>query len=84
MSKGMSLQQFKKALESDATIQVETQKKIINGLNKQIKEKEEKIKELENRFQIMCNRCMAHTQGLICLYCGYKEDCNMYKGVDKK
>lgn len=34
-----------------------------------------RIEQLENDKKSLMNRCWVHTGGLMCQFCGFKEDC---------
>ena len=74
MSKGMSLDEFKNALASDATIENE---KLKEELKSSKDKADEKIKDLENELaeykewcRQLSNRCYAQTGGALCMSCG--------------
>lgn len=74
MSKGMSLDEFKNALASDATIENE---KLKEELETTKSKADEKIKDLENELteykewcRQLSNRCYAQTGGALCMSCG--------------
>ena len=48
-----------------------------------IKELELKVKQLEHEKQQLMNRCMAMTQGTMCIFCGFKENCEPLSGIKK-
>lgn len=74
MAKGMSLEEFRDALSSDATIENDRLKIELSELKKSTSEK---IKDLENEIEQykewhrqLCNRCFVQTRGIICISCG--------------
>lgn len=73
MAKGMSLEEFRIALSSDATIENEHLKVELEELRKC---SSGKIEELQNDLELykewhkqLCNRCFAQTQGRLCISC---------------
>ena len=76
MAKGMSMEEFRQALSSDATVENEKLKEEIKSLKKLNNESSDKIKELEEELEeykkycnALGNRCFVHTQGILCLHC---------------
>ena len=58
----MNLEEFKKALSSDAT---EENKQ----LNKQLSVLQKEYVSLKESCQVLCNRCFALTKGVTCQFC---------------
>lgn len=58
----MNLEEFKKALSSDAT---EENKQ----LKKQLSDLQEEYSSLKENCRALCNRCFALTKGVTCLFC---------------
>ena len=58
----MNLEEFKKALSSDAT---EENKQ----LKKQLSDLQEEYGSLKESCQALCNRCFALTKGVTCQFC---------------
>ena len=58
----MNLEEFKKALSSDAT---EENKQ----LKKQLSELQKEYGSLKESCQTLCNRCFAFTKGMTCKFC---------------
>lgn len=58
----MNLEEFKKALSSDAT---EENKQ----LKKQLSELQEEYSSLKETCRFLCNRCFALTKGVTCPFC---------------
>ena len=73
MAKGLSLDEFKNALSSDATMENETLKKELHKLknesSKQIEELTKERNQLKNQCRALGNRCFVFTQGSMCLNC---------------
>lgn len=73
MAKGLSLDEFKNALSSDATMENEKLKKELHKLksdtSKQIEELTEENKQYKNQVRALGNRCYVFTQGTMCLNC---------------
>lgn len=74
MTKGISLEQFKNQLESNATKRCEAQEKTIKELHEQIKDKDEWIRVLQNR-------CYTLSYGALCGHCGGKDNCKSKNGL---
>lgn len=76
MAKGMSMEEFRDALASDAREENEKLKADIemiklNSDNK-IKEMQEEIDQYKDWTIKLANRCFVQTRGLICIYCEIK------------
>lgn len=76
MAKGMSMEQFRAALASDATVENEKLKENIKKLEAQIKDLLENKKDLEDELseykdycRALGNRCFVQTHGVLCLNC---------------
>lgn len=73
MAKGMSLEEFRSALSSDATVENERLKRELNDLRikseKQIKELSEERDQYKKWCQALGNRCFVHTGSMFCLMC---------------
>lgn len=75
----MNLEEFRKALSSDAT---EENAKLKDQLQKLQTEYHEKLSKLENENDslkesclALCNRCFTLTRGIACLFCGLDYPC---------
>lgn len=77
MSKGMSMEQFREALSSEATVENEKLKKELAKLkrdsDKQIIELTEELDQYKNWCKALSNRCFVYTQGVLCMNCGVTE-----------
>ena len=76
MAKGMSMEEFRAALSSDATVENEKLKEKIKKLEVEVKNLLENKKELEDELaeykdycRALGNRCFVHTKGVLCLNC---------------
>jgi len=85
MAKGLSLDEFKNALSSDAIVENDKLKKELHNLkndtSKQIKELTEENKQYKDQCRALGNRCYVFTQGAMCLNCNieaceYLPTCN--------
>lgn len=75
MAKGISLEQFKNQLDTDAQQRCLAQEKTI-------KELEAKIKTRENHIRILQNRCRVLSSGVFCDKCGMKDICKSKEGIN--
>lgn len=62
----MNLEEFKKALSSDAT---EENKQLKKQLSELQEEYSKKLSYLKETCHFLCNRCFALTKGVTCLFC---------------
>lgn len=80
-SRGMSLEEFREELASDATIENEKLKEEIRKLKKELKaaredrresaeRKNQEIDGLREDLKFLINRCYALTRGGMCVFCG--------------
>lgn len=69
----MNLDEFRKAMESDATIENERLKRDLADVEKRYREMSEKytdrIQRLNSDCRALANRCFALTHGELCLFC---------------
>lgn len=74
MAKGMSLEEFRDALSSDATIENDRLKMELSELekstSKKIEDLESEIEQYKEWHNQLCNRCFVYTRGIICISCG--------------
>lgn len=74
MGRGMSLEEFKNALASDATVENEKLKSELENLKAESEEKVEKLESELEKYKDWCkclgNRCYVQTGGLLCMSCG--------------
>lgn len=85
----MNLEEFRKALESDATVENEKLKTEVENLKKQLqcersKHSQEKTALLDD-CRALSNRCFTLTRGTMCVFCqlsGFK--CNRELSFDEK
>jgi hypothetical protein len=82
MAKGMSIEELRKSLESDATKQLDelkTENENLTAANKYLKahggEQLEKILEQQKIILQLENRCIALSGGVMCDWCGLKVSC---------
>ena len=75
--KGMTMEEFRAGLASEARDENVTLKKDLEKLKKEFseykKDKEEEIKELKNYVRVLQNRCYVTTQGVLCMHCNIDE-----------
>lgn len=76
MSKGISLEDFKKQLEGSAQQKVEEQEKYIRKLEGQLQKAKLKNIEQDKEAYFLFNRCRALSQGTLCQYCGLSQRCH--------
>lgn len=88
MAKGMSMEEFRNALSSDATKENEELKKVIQKLKKDSTKEINELKEELEQYKKLCtqlsNRCAVLTKAPIgiCMYCGI-EDCIYHPTMDE-
>lgn len=82
MAKGMSMEEFRAGLESEATEENKKLKEEITSLKAALKKKngeisslKKEIKEVKHSCECLGNRCFVLTSGLMCTYCGCGELC---------
>ena len=74
MAKGMSLEEFRNALSSDATVENENLKTELDKLKRSSSDKIEKLhndlEQYKEWHKQLCNRCFVQTRGVLCISCG--------------
>ena len=69
----MNLDEFRKAMESDATVENERLKRDLAEAEKRYREMSEeytdRIQTLNNDCRALANRCFALTHGAMCVFC---------------
>ena len=69
----MNLDEFRKAMESDATVENERLKRDLADVKKSYREMSEeytdKIQKLNSDCQALANRCFTLTHGAMCVFC---------------
>ena len=69
----MNLDEFRKAMESDATVENERLKRALAKVEKLYHEMSEdyitRIQKLNSDCQALANRCFALTHGAMCVFC---------------
>lgn len=69
----MNLDEFRKAMESDATVENERLKRDLTDVEKRYHEMSEgymaRIQELNSDCRALANRCFALTRGAMCIAC---------------
>lgn len=75
----MNLDEFRRSLESNATIENERLKQDLEDLEKKYDEMckayTEKVQSLSEDCRVLANRCLALTKGTMCIFCelrGYR------------
>lgn len=76
MSKGISLEDFKKQLEGSAQQKVEEQEKYIRKLEGQLQKAKLKNIEQDQEAYFLFNRCRALSMGTLCQHCGLSQRCH--------
>ena len=75
----MNLDKFRKAMESDATVENERLKRDLADVKKSYREMSEyyvaRIQKLNSDCRALANRCFALTQGTMCVFCELSEYC---------
>lgn len=85
----MNLDEFRKAMESDATIENERLKRDLADVEKRYREMSEeytdRIQRLNNDCRALANRCFALTQGTMCVFCELSDyHCKHTMSIDDK
>ena len=85
----MNLDEFRKAMESDATVENERLKRDIAEVEKRYREMSEgymtRIQKLNSDCQALANRCFALTQGMMCVFCELRDyRCKHAMSIDDK
>ena len=69
----MNLDEFRKAMESDATVENERLKRDLADVEKRYREMSEeytdRIQRLNSDCRALANRCFALTRGTMCVFC---------------
>lgn len=73
----MNLEEFRKALSSDAT-EENTQ------LKRQLSDLQNENDSLKESCRVLCNRCFALTRGVTCLFCGLDYPCPHMPGLEEQ
>lgn len=70
----MSLEEFRSALSSEATVENEHLKVELEELrkcsSKKIEELQNDLEQYKEWHKQLCNRCFVQTQGILCISCG--------------
>lgn len=70
----MDLEQFRKAMESDAAVENKKLKKELDDLKTRYEADrsnlEQTVKSLQDDCRVLANRCFAMTKGSLCIWCG--------------
>lgn len=81
----MNLEEFRKALSSDATEENTQLKRQLSDLQTEYHEKLSKLKNendsLKESCRVLCNRCFTLTRGVTCLFCGLELPMPSYAGA---
>ncbi len=74
MAKGMTLEELRTALSSDATIENDSLKLELKNVKENASAEIEKyrteVKKYQSWFEKLANRCLILTDGSMCLHCG--------------
>lgn len=73
----MNLEEFRKALSSDATEENAR-------LKKQLSKLESENDLLKESCRVLCNRCFTLTRGVTCLFCGLDYPCPHMPGLEER
>lgn len=75
----MNLDEFRKAMESDATVENERLKRDLADVEKSYREMSEeytdRIQRLNSDCRALANRCFALTHGAMCVFCELSNYC---------
>ena len=85
----MNLDEFRKAMESDATVENERLKQDLADIEKRYREMSEgymaRIQQLNSDCQALANRCFALTHGAMCVFCELSDyHCKHTMSIDDK
>lgn len=85
----MNLDEFRKAMESDATVENERLKRDLADVEKRYREMSEgymaRIQKLNSDCRALANRCFARTRGTLCMCCQlYDYQCPHGFSIDDK
>lgn len=85
----MNLDEFRKAMESDATVENERLKRDLADVEKRYHEMFEdymtRIKKLNSDCRALANRCFALTHGAMCVFCELSDyRCEHAMSIDDK
>ena len=85
----MNLDEFRKAMESDATVENERLKQDLADIEKRYRELSEKyrarIQTLNHDCRALANRCFALTHGAMCVFCELSDyRCKYAMSIDDK
>lgn len=85
----MNLDEFRKAMESDATVENERLKRDLADVEKRHRELSEKyrarIQTLNSDCRALANRCFALTHGAMCVFCELSDyRCKYAMSIDDK
>lgn len=75
MSKGISLEDFKKQLDSEAQANAKRLKEHADRLAEELVKAKKKIESLEKDSYFLYNRCRALSYGVFCPFCGLRDQC---------
>ena len=85
----MNLDEFRKAMESDATVENERLKRDLADAEKRYRETSEgymaRIQKLNSDCRALANRCFALTRGTMCVFCELSDyRCKHTMSIDDK
>lgn len=84
----MNIEEFRKALSSDATEENAKLKKQLSDLQKEYNKKLSKLENennsLKENCRTLCNRCYVLTNGVMCLFCGIDYPCSHMPNFEEK
>lgn len=73
----MNLEEFRKALSSDATEENAQ-------LKRQLSDLQTEYHSLKESCRVLCNRCFTLTRGVTCLFCGLDYPCPHMPGLEEQ
>lgn len=73
----MNLEEFRKALSSDATEENAQ-------LKRQLSDLQNENDSLKESCRVLCNRCFTLTRGVTCLFCGLDYPCPHMPGLEER
>ena len=80
----MNLEEFRKALSSDATEDNTRLKEQLEDTQERLSKLENENNSLKESCRVLCNRCFTLTGGCICLFCSINYPCPHISSFEEK
>lgn len=71
----MTLEELKKAVESEKGKQLDQSKQKIRNLENTIERLQKENEQIKRDKRNLMNRCKVFCHGALCIYCGFREEC---------